>query len=115
MHTPVNQEPSPRGLERGPFIEKFCGKAGEPVERNQDHLGYVRYSRDLQSEDVPSEWAPFSSRMEWEVARWAKLRGPSSTALSELLHINGVRWLSLSSSTTSLNIVLLYSLQAHLV
>ncbi|KAF9474258.1 hypothetical protein BDN70DRAFT_815973 [Pholiota conissans] len=28
--------------------------------------------------------------MEWEVARWAKLRGPGSTAFSELLEIDGV-------------------------
>ncbi|KAF9477316.1 hypothetical protein BDN70DRAFT_838060, partial [Pholiota conissans] len=28
--------------------------------------------------------------MEWEIARWAKLRGPGSTAFSELLEIDGV-------------------------
>ncbi|KAG1865424.1 hypothetical protein F4604DRAFT_1586067 [Suillus subluteus] len=33
---------------------------------------------------------PFASKMEWEVARWAKLRGLSSTALSDLLAIEGV-------------------------
>ncbi|KAJ4471753.1 hypothetical protein C8J55DRAFT_375236, partial [Lentinula edodes] len=35
-------------------------------------------------------WAPFQSRIDWEVARWAKMRGPSSTAFSELLEIDGV-------------------------
>jgi hypothetical protein len=35
-------------------------------------------------------WSPFLSRLDWEVARWAKLRGPSSTAFSELLAIDGV-------------------------
>ncbi|KAF9790566.1 hypothetical protein BJ322DRAFT_999138 [Thelephora terrestris] len=49
---------------------------------------------------MPSEWAPFSTRMDWEVAHWAKLRGPSSTALSELLGINGLaNKLGLSFST----------------
>ncbi|KAF6756066.1 hypothetical protein DFP72DRAFT_1008140 [Ephemerocybe angulata] len=35
-------------------------------------------------------WAPFASKLDWEVARWAKLRGPGSTALTELLAIEGV-------------------------
>ncbi|KAG1737132.1 uncharacterized protein EDB91DRAFT_1237953 [Suillus paluster] len=33
---------------------------------------------------------PFAFKMEWEVARWAKLRGLSSMALSDLLAIEGV-------------------------
>jgi hypothetical protein len=28
--------------------------------------------------------------MEWDIARWAKLRGPSSTAFTELMNIPGV-------------------------
>lgn len=36
---------------------------------------------------------PFASKMDWEVARWAKLRGVSSTALSDLLAIEGVSWM----------------------
>ncbi|KAH9847806.1 hypothetical protein C2E23DRAFT_740945, partial [Lenzites betulinus] len=35
-------------------------------------------------------WAPFQSQLDWEVARWAKMRGPGSTAVSELLAINGL-------------------------
>lgn len=38
-------------------------------------------------------WAPFKSEIDWKVARWAKLRGPGSTAFSELLAIDGVRYL----------------------
>jgi hypothetical protein len=37
-----------------------------------------------------SPWAPFRSQLDWDVACWAKLRGPTSTALSELLAIPGV-------------------------
>lgn len=33
---------------------------------------------------------PFASERDWLVARWAKLRGPGSTALDELLSIKGV-------------------------
>ncbi|KAH8976446.1 hypothetical protein EDB86DRAFT_2761698, partial [Lactarius hatsudake] len=36
-------------------------------------------------------FAPFSSRTEWEIAKWAKLRGPGSTAfISLLMSIEGV-------------------------
>ncbi|KIL54913.1 hypothetical protein M378DRAFT_91716, partial [Amanita muscaria Koide BX008] len=35
-------------------------------------------------------FAPFKSQLDWEVAKWAKLRGPSSTALTELLAIEGL-------------------------
>jgi hypothetical protein len=36
-------------------------------------------------------YAPFASRLDWEVARWAKLRGAGSTAFSDLLAVEGVR------------------------
>ncbi|THU78566.1 hypothetical protein K435DRAFT_824095 [Dendrothele bispora CBS 962.96] len=35
-------------------------------------------------------WAPFNSRMDWEIAQWAKMRGTGSTAFSDLLAIDGV-------------------------
>ncbi|KAG2159787.1 uncharacterized protein EDB93DRAFT_1237070 [Suillus bovinus] len=35
-------------------------------------------------------WAPFASRIDYEVTKWAKLRGSGSTAFSELLAINGL-------------------------
>ncbi|KAH9830938.1 uncharacterized protein C8Q71DRAFT_883208 [Rhodofomes roseus] len=36
-------------------------------------------------------YAPFASRLDWEMARWAKLRGSGSTAFSNLLAIPEVR------------------------
>jgi hypothetical protein len=38
-----------------------------------------------------SIWAPFCSRIDWEIARWAKMRGPTSSAVTELLAIPEVR------------------------
>lgn len=35
-------------------------------------------------------YAPFKSRLDWEVARWAKLRGPGATAVTDLLKIENV-------------------------
>jgi hypothetical protein len=34
-----------------------------------------------------SVWAPFQSQRDWEFARWAKMRGSTSTAVSDLLAI----------------------------
>jgi hypothetical protein len=33
---------------------------------------------------------PFTSQLDWKVAHWAKMRGPGSTAVSELLRIESV-------------------------
>ena len=69
---------------------KFPG-AGEVMEMQPSQAGYNQYASGLGTEEnVPTEWAPFSTCWEWEVARWAKLWGPSSTALLELLAIDGV-------------------------
>ncbi|RPD75308.1 hypothetical protein L226DRAFT_462412 [Lentinus tigrinus ALCF2SS1-7] len=35
-------------------------------------------------------YAPFKSRLDWQVARWGKLRGSGSTAFTEFLEIEGV-------------------------
>jgi hypothetical protein len=35
-------------------------------------------------------WAPFTSEINWKIARWAKLCGAGSTAFSDLLAIDGV-------------------------
>jgi hypothetical protein len=46
------------------------------------------YSGGLNSHHNP--WAPFTSEIDWKVAHWAKMRGPGSTAFSDLLAIDGV-------------------------
>lgn len=57
----------------------------------EPHLPYEGYTRDLSAENgIQNEWAPFSSRIEWELARWVKFRGLSAGAFSELLKIDGV-------------------------
>ncbi|KAF9522133.1 hypothetical protein CPB83DRAFT_872088 [Crepidotus variabilis] len=57
------------------------------------------YSSSLGSNSNP--WAPFKSEIDWKFERWGKLRGPGSTALSELLAINGlVEALGLSYKNT---------------
>jgi hypothetical protein len=55
---------------------------GSVPNRNDSYQSRLRDDKNL--------WAPFSSQIDWEIARWAKLRGPSSTAFSDLLAIEGV-------------------------
>jgi hypothetical protein len=38
-----------------------------------------------------SVWAPFQSQRDWEIAHWAKMNGPTASAVTELLAIPGVR------------------------
>ena len=72
------------------YIDRFPGRAGEiigpmPLTRDPAH---VHYMNSVNGRSNP--WAPFASEIDWEVAKWAKLRGPSSTAFSDLLAIPGV-------------------------
>ena len=55
---------------------------------------------------VPNIWEPFASKIDWEIAMWAKLRGPSSTALSELLNVEGVSVLFSVSAQRDTNYLL---------
>ena len=56
----------------------------------QGASGFVKYGRALGSSE---EHAPFCSKVDWDIARWAKLHGPSSSAMTKLLEIDGVRYL----------------------
>lgn len=72
-----------------PVIETFPSNLGTPGAPISTHHGHA-YEKDrdaLDSDARGNPWAPFASQLDWEVARWAKLRGPSSTALTELLKI----------------------------
>lgn len=62
---------------------------GAPAPSLTEAPGYAGYRHKFADSEA-NFWAPFTSQLDWEVARWAKLRGPGSTALSELLKLDGV-------------------------
>jgi hypothetical protein len=62
--------------------------AGQPISNN--HTANVEYGVHLSNGDLENTYHLFASKMEWEVTRWAKFCGLSSTALSDLLAIEGV-------------------------
>ncbi|KAG2085581.1 uncharacterized protein F5147DRAFT_792834 [Suillus discolor] len=53
-----------------------------------DHGANMAYGAHLANDDNP--YHPFNSQIKWEVARWAKVRGATSTAFTDLLSIDGV-------------------------
>lgn len=65
--------------------------AGAPISTTASQPNYNAYWQRLSSNN---RYAPFASRFDWEIARWAKLHGPSSSALTELLQIEGVSGIS---------------------
>ena len=76
-------------LSNKPIIVKFCvGNAG--AKHHGDQLsGNAHYDHSIH--DTDNMYSLFSSRLEWKVARrWAKLWGPGSNVLMELMSIDGV-------------------------
>jgi hypothetical protein len=76
---------------RQQIVDRFpLTSAGEPIP-NYSPTSDSSHQYDTHFHLNPSNpYAPFTSKLDWEIARWAKLRGPSSTATSELLKIAGV-------------------------
>ncbi|KAG2118643.1 hypothetical protein DEU56DRAFT_974831 [Suillus clintonianus] len=63
-------------------------RAGHPIPQADICNANAAYATVIN--DTANPYAPFASRVDWEIARWAKLRGPTSTAFSDLLGISEV-------------------------
>jgi hypothetical protein len=60
---------------------------GAPIEKRDLPTNH-RYQHVVYNAD--NIYAPFTSKLDWEIAQWGKMRGSSSMALNELLNIDGV-------------------------
>ncbi|KZT24020.1 hypothetical protein NEOLEDRAFT_1068151 [Neolentinus lepideus HHB14362 ss-1] len=73
--------------------ERFPSQAaGSPlahVNGSLNKTSYQKYSEQINGSPT-NPFAPFNLKQDWEVAHWAKLRGPGSTALTEPLQIEDV-------------------------
>ena len=83
---------------RKTFVVRFpshrAGAAMPSVGESDVHTGLganKTYHAQLQPTDADNPYHPFANRLDWQVARWAKMCGPGSTAFSELLSIEEVR------------------------
>jgi len=64
-------------------IDHFpSGNAGAPIPGMAREL-----NEDMATQSI---WAPFVSQCDWEVAHWGKMRGPTLSALTDLLAIGEV-------------------------
>ena len=76
-------------LKNKPYVVKFKkGKAGAVYTNHRCVDENAAYTSQIGNQDNP--FSPFSSKIEWAIAHWAKTRGPSSTAFTELMSIEGV-------------------------
>ncbi|THU97914.1 hypothetical protein K435DRAFT_886886 [Dendrothele bispora CBS 962.96] len=108
-----------KSLQNAPYIKFFPDPhTGAPIPGPSSRPENEVYLQKLCSTQWTSDentWAPFKSEMDWRIVKWAKLRGPSSTALTELLSIpNLVEKLDLSfKSANELNKIINTSLPAR--
>jgi len=72
-----------------PKIVRFPNpRVGEPLRSaNSTNNAYATL---LGNDSDSNPFRPFASKVDWEMAKWAKLQGPSSTSLMDLLKIDGV-------------------------
>lgn len=89
-----NEETSPIVI-----VDHFpLGSVGAPIPgvrqaSRQARQGPLAHALD-QATAVESAWAPFISECDWKVAHWAKTRGPTLSAVTDLLAIEEVCMLS---------------------
>jgi hypothetical protein len=81
-----------------PIIHSFPGLAGK-IYGNENQKGEEGYRNKIAVSDTV--YAPFTSKMEWEFAKWAKLQGPTSSAFTDLVQIEGVSHIFLVISFNS--------------
>lgn len=88
---PINTSSARPQLSSPPrHIDTFGGRAGEPMAGHDENSKYGTYRDNVFGATEQNPWAPFTSKVDWEVARWAKLRGSGSTAFSDLLGVENV-------------------------
>ncbi len=79
-------------LRKAVIVKKFKNpKAGAPMDKTPPDItnAFRQSGHKLDDNNNENVYAPFQTRLDWEIARWAKLRGPGSTAMTELLKIDG--------------------------
>ncbi|KAI1781957.1 hypothetical protein LXA43DRAFT_1069516 [Ganoderma leucocontextum] len=88
---------------RKTFVVRYPSPhAGAPVAASTCVDANETYRTQLNAAQSNNLYYPFATRLDWLVARWAKMRGPGSTSFSELLAIEEVaERLALSYKTSA--------------
>ncbi|KAF8258061.1 hypothetical protein EI94DRAFT_1780982 [Lactarius quietus] len=73
------------------FVTRYPGGMAGAV-HSKARLGQNEtYRLWIGEESQGNIYAPFASQIDWEVARWAKMRGPSLNSFTELMAIDGMK------------------------
>ena len=87
-------------LERHPSVTTYPGGMAGVVHSKASLGENQMYGLRISKQAQENIFAPFASQLDWEVARWAKIRGPGSNSFTELMTIDGVsRYLVLVAFT----------------
>ncbi|KAJ7758311.1 hypothetical protein B0H16DRAFT_1821620 [Mycena metata] len=66
-----------------PIVEKYHSTlAGKPIVNPKAQSSEQAYASSLNDLTAANPYAPFTSKLDWEVAKWAKLRGAGSTVFT---------------------------------
>ena len=68
------------------------GSPGSPIHSRNQGLGVYESTQAAFNNAI---WAPFHSQCDWEITHWAKMHGPTSMAVTELMAIPDVSGLHL--------------------
>ncbi|KAI0336980.1 hypothetical protein BDW22DRAFT_1340702 [Trametopsis cervina] len=92
MTTEGGRQALEQALRERIFVDHFpLPSAGQPIAMHGSGSCYDSIQYNSQLRGTPNNpYGPFNSKLDWEIARWAKLRSPSSTAMTELLQIEGL-------------------------
>ena len=72
-HEALRAEPS--------YIQHFGGAAGAPINNSMPQSGYHAYGQRLEDQS-DNPYAPFRSKVDWEIAEWAQKQSASSNVFS---------------------------------
>ncbi|KAH9164278.1 hypothetical protein EDB89DRAFT_2116298 [Lactarius sanguifluus] len=78
-------------LERRPKATRYPGGNAGVVHSKANMTENQKYETKIGDASQSNPYAPFASSLDWQIAKWAKLRGPSSTAFTEMMAIEGVQ------------------------
>ncbi|KAH9013566.1 hypothetical protein EDB85DRAFT_1876911 [Lactarius pseudohatsudake] len=77
-------------LERRPMVTRYPGRNAGVTHSETNMTENQKYEAKIGDTSQSNPYAPFASSLDWQIAKWSKLRGPSSTAFTEMMAIEGV-------------------------
>lgn len=89
-HSPSHSGAISNGVWHNPVVVRLTAKNPGAIIGYNPSPTYEAYKNSLNEHDPDNLYAPYKSKLDWEFANWAKSQGCGSTAVTELLSIEGV-------------------------